>query len=577
MASYHHDGRDRRAYCDRPPYYTEKPSEKPAPRNPVDLAKHYNRTTLSRPENPLKNLYRYFFVPGMANLAGGFPPTSYFAFSELGGEFTPAPDAAAVKDTCATRFSLFPKAAVAEQKHSRLSVPLLDGSRAPADRIDLATALQYGRAQGLAPVTAFLKEYTLTHLHQNRIPYDADIIPTVGATDGFHKVVSLIGARGDTMLVEEWMYVNALNTVKPLGIATAAVAIDTYGMVPAALRAVLDGWDAAARGSRKPHFLYTVSAGHNPTGATTPLSRRKALYAICSAHDVLIIEDEPYWHLQFPAAPPPPPSGDGAAFMRSLVPSFLTLDTDGGRVIRLDTLSKTVAPGCRMGWVTAHRDITARLAAAAEASTQQPSGFVQALVGSLLVRHWGMRGWLAWLEKLRALYDARMRAQCAALHAGRFHIASHAADGDCEKVSRTEMLRFAPPAGGMFVWVRVLLHNHPAWAAWAARGHTRGDMLWRLWMFVAETRLSMPCPGQVFASTPQMAQECDLLRFCFSGVEEEEVAPATERWVEGCGAFWELGVEEVEAIGEGEDVVADAGAGAGAGAGASAGMMPWGC
>lgn len=87
-----------------------------------------------------------------------------------------------------------------------------------------------------------------------------------------------------------------------------------------------------------------------------------------------MVEDEPYWPFQFPSAPadeaksrglaapsPTPPYqplvSSGYPFLDSLVPSFLSMDTDG-RVIRLDAFSKILVPGCRVGWITAQPDPT---------------------------------------------------------------------------------------------------------------------------------------------------------------------------------------------------------------------------
>ncbi len=109
--------------------------------------------------------------------------------------------------------------------------------------------------------------------------------------------------------------------------------------------------------------------GHNPTGYVLSLERRREVYAVCSRFDVIILEDDPYWYLQYPSADieeaklrnrPLPlqvtgndlPNSSGFPFLDSLAPSFLNIDVEG-RVIRLDTFSKTVAPGCRLGWVTA--------------------------------------------------------------------------------------------------------------------------------------------------------------------------------------------------------------------------------
>src|ERR1700712_5173135 len=115
----------------------------------------------------------------------------------------------------------------------------------------------------------------------------------------------------------------------------------------------------------------------------------------------MIIEDDPYWYLQFPSAtgkeaearglvPPPAQAphklgkSTGYPFLDSLVPSYLNFDPDG-RVVRLDTFSKTVAPGCRLGWITAQPNIIERILRITETSTQQPSGFVQAMLSELIM------------------------------------------------------------------------------------------------------------------------------------------------------------------------------------------------
>ena len=117
--------------------------------------------------------------------------------------------------------------------------------------------------------------------------------------------------------------------------------------------------------------------GQNPTSSLLSVERREELYAICCKYDVIIVEDDPYWNLQYPSAtadearsrglPAPKPTktytpakSSGYEFLDSLVPSYLSMDKEG-RVIRLDSFSKTVAPGCRLGWITAQPAFIERL------------------------------------------------------------------------------------------------------------------------------------------------------------------------------------------------------------------------
>jgi DNA-binding transcriptional MocR family regulator len=117
--------------------------------------------------------------------------------------------------------------------------------------------------------------------------------------------------------------------------------------------------------------------GDNPTSGVVGMKRRKEIYALASKYDIVIIEDDPYWYLQYPSAAVheakargydtlqgqqthKPVTASGYEFIDSLIPSYLSIDVDG-RVIRLDTFSKTVAPGCRLGYVTAQPEVIERL------------------------------------------------------------------------------------------------------------------------------------------------------------------------------------------------------------------------
>jgi len=185
------------------------------------------------------------------------------------------------------------------------------------------------------------------------------------------------------------------------------------------------------------------------------LQRRCEIYALCQKYDIIIIEDDPYWFLQYPssgnvftppACHPSLPStrwkSSGYPFLDSIVPSYLSIDVDG-RVIRLDTFSKVVAPGCRLGFVTAQPLFIERLLRITETSTQQPSGFVQSMIAELVIgppsKHdrdgqeshppgrggaedgtgWRFEGWVRWLEGLRGNYERRMNTMCDVLEAGR--------------------------------------------------------------------------------------------------------------------------------------------------------------
>jgi DNA-binding transcriptional MocR family regulator len=182
------------------------------------------------------------------------------------------------------------------------------------------------------------------------------------------------------------------------------------------------------------------SIGQNPTSGTLGVPRRKEIYAICQKYDVIIIEDDPYWYLQYPSTQqepvPKPAKSSGYEFLDSLMPSYLSVDVDG-RVVRLDTFSKTVAPGCRLGWITAQPAVIERIMRITEATTQQPSGFVQSMIAELLIgpenkskspkesNGWDMSGWVRWLEGLRGEYERRMNKMCDILDQGKTQVSAN--------------------------------------------------------------------------------------------------------------------------------------------------------
>ena len=79
-------------------------------------------------------------------------------------------------------------------------------------------------------------------------------------------------------------------------------------------------------------------------GAVTPAARRREIYSICREFGILLLEDDPYYYLQWPPAAAGHSSGaDGAPRgLANLGTSYLSMDTDG-RVVRLDSFSKVQA------------------------------------------------------------------------------------------------------------------------------------------------------------------------------------------------------------------------------------------
>ncbi|KAF1981388.1 PLP-dependent transferase [Aulographum hederae CBS 113979] len=636
---------------------------------PKDLSHHISRTTRSREASNIKKFYKYFAIPGIGQLAGGLPNASYFPYDTLEARVA-LPDRwkpTAIRPIDPPISQLAKTSLLSSgPQEGHIVVPKESSTSNILRKIDLTTALQYGQAQGYPALYSFIREFTREYLHPT-IPYKggAEVILTCGSTDGFSKALQCLNNEWiegrdfiherEGLLVEEYCYMNAIQAARPRGLNIVPVGIDDEGMRASGkggLEDVLANWDFSK--GKRPHLMYTVTIGQNPTSGTLSIERRKEIYTLACKYDIIIVEDDPYWYLQFPPAdtsaddsssiddfadadetpsnstfidcssepsPEDPPSTTpntntrkpNFPFLDSLVPSYLSIDTEG-RILRLDTFSKTVAPGCRLGWITAQPALIERILRITETSTQQPSGFVQAVVAELIMgphqaksaksacslggeggvgnssdpgrggakdgSGWDMSGWIRWLEGLRGEYERRMSLMCEILFAGRDLVCSsssskdHTAENDWAVVSKTRVYDFKRPLGGMFLWVRFAFESHPLFRGNGEKeGFTGPELaraLWVLWTRPAFRVLVSP--GLIFAPTKEIADrdawEC--FRLCFAAVETKEVAGISESFVKGVKAFWGIedegymrelledadgeGVEGVEGSGEGGDV-----------------------
>lgn len=105
--------------------------------------------------------------------------------------------------------------------------------------------------------------------------------------------------------------------------------------------------DRKQRGLPAPKVLYAVPVSCNPTGVSWSLERKEQIYALACELDFIIFDDDAYFYLQFPPTPEAEAPG-----LHGLGRSLLSMDTQG-RVVRTDTFSKFLAPGFRLGFVSA--------------------------------------------------------------------------------------------------------------------------------------------------------------------------------------------------------------------------------
>ena len=101
---------------------------------------------------------------------------------------------------------------------------------------------------------------------------------------------------GDPIIVEDFIYSGTLAILEPYKPAYLTVSGDADGMDPDDLKVKLA--EVKSKGGVMPKVMYVNPTGANPTGYNLSLDRRRQIYQICSEHDIIILEDDPYFYLQ---------------------------------------------------------------------------------------------------------------------------------------------------------------------------------------------------------------------------------------------------------------------------------------
>lgn len=506
----------------------------------IDLRHHLNSLSVSRSPSPLKDIMRYMAIDGMVSLAGGLPHPSLFPFVDLEA------------NVYSSNIDLH---STASRELIHLSIHKNDKNDGQA--VDLATSLQYSPCTGLPWLLNYMHEFTRTVF---RPAYkNFEVLLNEGSTDGWSKVVNLLCEAGDFILVEKQTYPTAQALWIPMGCNGVPIEMDAKGMRSDALEDVLRSWDSDYPGFKRPHVLYTVPTGQNPTGCTMSARRKQEIYAICVKYDIIIVEDDPYYFLQFDEyhfgngkqnGHALAPSYDESSFLGSLERTFLSFDTEG-RVIRLDTFSKTLAPGNRIGWFTCNPVFTERLLRATEVATQTPSGWSQAILSELL-RSWGISGYLKWLSGLKREYVVRRNWVCDALGEA-FDIKTGTSDEGLVvygKGTNVRLFSFVPPRAGMFLWCKLYLEeNQDFLAVKTEAGDEDPEAVFerKLWKELADEKVLLtpgsyytPWQGKEKTSIATSGREYGVIffRIAFSMTTKDDMALGIQRMAQVLRRSW---------------------------------------
>jgi 2-aminoadipate transaminase len=294
-----------------------------------------------------------------------------------------------------------------------------DGIRAATEsvaRLNDVAALQYGATEGLPVLRAQVA--ALTQARGIRAE-PGQVIVTSGSQQAIDVATRCLVAPGDVVLTEKPTFITALQTFRTAQADIRGVDCDADGPIPEALEAMIA--ECGTQGQRI-KLLYLVPTFSNPAGRVTSLARRKAILDIVLSAGIMVLEDDPYGELWFDVRPPPP--------LRALVAGDAQAES---RILYTSSLSKTVSPGLRVGWIVLPEALVQPFRLMKSTADVHSSIFAQHVMSAYLAQD----RLSARIPLLRAAYGAKAKAMGEGL-------ARHA-----------PQLAFETPQGGMFIWAKL--------------------------------------------------------------------------------------------------------------------------
>lgn len=268
-------------------------------------------------------------------------------------------------------------------------------------------SLGYGESKG----DFTLREQISRHVRKRGIEVSpSSILIVSGALQALQLIAIGLLKRGSTVLLEKPSYLYSVPVFQSAGMKLIGIPMDDQGIQPTMV----------AKLKRQHHgaLLYTIPTFHNPTGMLMTEARRKQLLTVCHGEGLPIIEDDVYSDLWLDAPSPV---------------SLKAMDSHG-IVLYLGSLSKTMSPGLRIGWVIGPEPVIQRLADIKMQTDYGSSSLSQSIAAELLSS---------------GIYEEHVQFVREQLRLRRKIVLSA-----LEKHMR-DMADWNTPRGGFYVWVRL--------------------------------------------------------------------------------------------------------------------------
>ena len=234
----------------------------------------------------------------------------------------------------------------------------------------------------------------------------SNIMIASGSLQALQLVSVCMLKRRSDVYTEAPSYLKSLQIFQSAGMNLHGVPLDEEG---------LQYWNI--KDASNESLLYTIPTFHNPTGTVMSEKRRKEVMAFCQKQPMPILEDDAYGQLWLDEKPPV---------------SLKSRDKTGS-VIYMGTISKTMAPGLRIGWVVGPEAVVYRLGDVKMQTDYGASSVSQWMMTELITSG----DYDIYLEELRKELRARRDNALAALDKHFKGLAT-----------------WKKPKGGFYIWLR---------------------------------------------------------------------------------------------------------------------------
>ncbi|MCM3644904.1 PLP-dependent aminotransferase family protein [Priestia aryabhattai] len=267
--------------------------------------------------------------------------------------------------------------------------------------------LGYEEAKGFRP----LRKAIAQHLREYGIKVSENsVLITSGSLQGLQLISLGLLKTGSTVFLGEPSYLFSLKMFQSAGISLYGIDMDEHGLNVSDI--------PFSKKYENRSALYCIPSFHNPTGITMHSSRRNEVLKVSAQYNLFVIEDDVYRDLWIDTPPPQP----------------LKAMEETNNVLYVGSLSKSLSPGLRIGWIVANEQVIDRLA-----DIKSQTDYGTSSISQLIAYEW-LKGNLYkdHLKAVRRELKFKREVMISSLHQ---HLNS--------------LATWNIPHGGLFIWIKI--------------------------------------------------------------------------------------------------------------------------